>query len=332
MTIDPNTGLIEWRPTATGDYDVTVQASNSEGTDEQTFTIHVAEAPACPIDMISYWKLDETSSGAYADYYDGNDGACSGTCPTPGTGIVNGAQVFSRSSGMGIDVPADASFDWGKDSSFSIEYWMKGVAGTTCVGSQTADNEVIVGRDDASTGLHIWTGCNASGGGVAAWQLRDTSGDGIYVPGTTPINDGEWYHVVVVRDGASDMNYVYVDGALEGSGSYDYAYGFGSATAALNLGWLNLSAGYYYTGHLDEVAIYNRALTAAEIQHHYQASLAGQGYCELGPVAPSITLQLRRGGQRLSGANLRPDPEPARNDDRSEHGLDRVDAHGHQRL
>ena len=39
MTIDGVTGLISWTPTATGTFDVTVEASNTEGTDSQTFTI-----------------------------------------------------------------------------------------------------------------------------------------------------------------------------------------------------------------------------------------------------------------------------------------------------
>jgi agmatine/peptidylarginine deiminase len=42
MTIDPNTGLIEWTPSSTGDVNVVVRATNSEGYDEQNFTISVS--------------------------------------------------------------------------------------------------------------------------------------------------------------------------------------------------------------------------------------------------------------------------------------------------
>jgi hypothetical protein len=44
MTIDTITGLIQWTPTAVGDSDVCVEASNSAGADTQCFTISVAES------------------------------------------------------------------------------------------------------------------------------------------------------------------------------------------------------------------------------------------------------------------------------------------------
>ncbi len=37
MTIDPNSGLIEWIPVESGDYDVVVEAANSKGSDRQEF-------------------------------------------------------------------------------------------------------------------------------------------------------------------------------------------------------------------------------------------------------------------------------------------------------
>ena len=44
MTINPNSGLIQWTPTAVGDSDVCVEAVNSAGADTQCFTISVAES------------------------------------------------------------------------------------------------------------------------------------------------------------------------------------------------------------------------------------------------------------------------------------------------
>jgi hypothetical protein len=49
MTIDAATGLIQWTPTAAGDFDVCVSATNSEGSDTQNFVVTVIpafEAPA----------------------------------------------------------------------------------------------------------------------------------------------------------------------------------------------------------------------------------------------------------------------------------------------
>jgi len=46
MTIDPDTGEITWTPSATGDYSVTVQVSDGDLTDTQSFTITVTKKPS----------------------------------------------------------------------------------------------------------------------------------------------------------------------------------------------------------------------------------------------------------------------------------------------
>ena len=281
MMINEGSGLIEWTSDAPGNFSVTVKAWNSEGEDTQPFTIEVDEAPPCPEGMTSYWKLDETSGSIFEDFYNGNHGACAGGCPTSALGQVNGAQEFDDNTG--IDVPADASFDWAATDSFSIEYWMKRAPGTL------AGNEVIVGRDDTlSSSLHWWTGILS--GGEASFILISTNGDGtgtdLYLHGTTDLTDGSWHHIVVVRDASTERNILYVDGREEASVVVTYSAGFDSVTAALNIGWLNLSGGFHFGGTLDELALYDRALPDVEIQQHYFNGQAERGYCEI--FAPEI--------------------------------------------
>jgi hypothetical protein len=84
---------------------------------------------------------------------------------------------------------------------------------------------------------------------------------------------------------------MYVDGVLEASTTWDY---FGTFTIAspLNIGYL--IDGYHFMGRLDEAAIYNRALTAAEIQGHYNGG-AGQSYCDDAPIV-YLPLAINQGG------------------------------------
>ena len=294
MTIDSATGIITWFAGDIGNYDVIVDAYNSEAAVPQEFTILVEEAPPCPENMTHYLKLDEVSGGVYTDLFSSNSGTCAGSCPEPDTGIVSGAQVFSRGAGTGLNLPADASFDWGSSDSFSIEFWMKKDPGTeTCSGSDTSANEVIAGRDDASSQLHWWIGigCNTDypTQGGAVFNLIDTNAGesgtadisgqvGTAVYGSKNLIDGEWHHVVVVRDGTTNM--LIVDGILEDSMTLAYSNGFGSAVAPINIGWLNLSGGYRFSGTLDEVAVYSRALELNEIQLHFINGLCSKGYCE----------------------------------------------------
>ena len=91
MTIELSTGLISWTLDASGEFEVTVAADNSIGTDTQLLPITVIEA-LCPEDMISYWKLDEDAS-PYIDSYGSGDATCT-NCPAYAVGLVDGAQQF----------------------------------------------------------------------------------------------------------------------------------------------------------------------------------------------------------------------------------------------
>ncbi len=206
MTIDSTTGLIQWTPSAAGDVSVTVRASNVAGYNDQPFTISVAVVPPLPAGMIHYWKLDELSS-PYKDLY-GIDNATCTNCPTATTGIIGGAQEFAGTNQ--VSAADDNTFDWGATDSFSIEFWMKTDAASTCSGDQ-----VIMGRSDGATPLQWWIGC--SDGGAAAFVLKDKNGDIAILNGSTDLTDGQWHHIVAVRDAGTNKVRLYVDAVEETS-------------------------------------------------------------------------------------------------------------------
>ena len=224
----------------------------------------------CPADMSHYWALDD-STAPYGDLCNGADATCT-NCPTFTTDSKrdSGAQQFDGINDE-VNVADDDSFDWAADASFSIELWMKTSAATG------GSNRVLIGRDDPSIGLHWWVGFNASG--LVRFALF-SNGDGVNLGGIgTALNDGEWHHIAAVRDGAADENRIYVDGTLIDYAPHDYSAGFGS-TVALNIGYLNSGSHYRYNGILDEVALWDKALSIEEIEAHYERGLsAGAGYC-----------------------------------------------------
>jgi len=230
----------------------------------------VEEEPSCPEHMIHYWKLNETSGSTYLDSYGDLDGSAI-NIPTPAVGLINGAQDFDGTSEY-ITVADDDSLDWGSTDSFTIELW----ANFTNAASK---NKVMIGRDQ-NGGVHWWLGANQPTG-ITNWNMKGTDGSGIAVTGTTSINDGEWHHIVAVRNESTNKNRLYVDGVEEANATYDYTAGF-DATTTLGIGYMAYhgTPDYYYDGLLDEIALYDSALNASIIQQHYTNGLNGLEYCK----------------------------------------------------
>jgi hypothetical protein len=90
----------------------------------------------------------------------------------------------------------------------------------------------------------------------------------------TGLNDGQWHHVVGIYEKTGDTTgkvTIYADGKWEGSGEGtldDFASPYPLFIGARNE---DNSPGDNWKGTIDEVAIYNRVLTAEEIQQHYQS-------------------------------------------------------------
>ncbi len=154
MTIDSITGLIQWAPTASGDYPVTVQVSNAVNPDDvQSFTIHVIDPGAIPAGLISYWKLDETvmrkliltrweSIMEPAMYHQ------------PQLLDKLAALNYLTAATTKIDVPANPSLDFAAADNFSVEFWYKG-------STVPSANKVAVSRD-LLPARFWWVGINAA--------------------------------------------------------------------------------------------------------------------------------------------------------------------------
>ena len=92
---------------------------------------------------------------------------------------------------------------------------------------------------------------------------------------TEKYNDGKWHFVVGVYDGTT--KYLYVDGVLKLSKSSIYS-NVNSENIRIG-GAVNSAYGHcdasHFMGAIDDVRIYNRALSASEIKQLYQ----GKGTC-----------------------------------------------------
>ena len=225
---------------------------------------------ACPSGLVALWKMEETSGTTFVDSANGHDGACNvGECPISATGVVSHALTFSPATT--VTVPSNSAFDFALSDSFTLEAWIK--PSTVCTAA-----EPVIGRSSTNgTDFQWWLGCET---GKAELIVKDVNLVLGFALGTSTVANGNFHHVVGVRDAGANELRLYVDGTLEATTPTAYTAGFGSGTP-IYLGWYKAAQKYHFSGDLDEVAVYNRALTAQEIADHHTRGLAGHGICDV---------------------------------------------------
>ena len=84
--------------------------------------------------------------------------------------------------------------------------------------------------------------------------------------GTTNFVTGQWYHTVGTYDGSNVK--IYVNGVLEGTAAYTATPN--ATDQPLVIGrWYGNYDGYYHDGEIDQVRIFNKALSSTEISQLY---------------------------------------------------------------
>jgi len=111
--------------------------------------------------------------------------------------------------------------------------------------------------------------------GKATWTTNATSGISDMDAGDgNELIVGEWKHLAFVHDGAKDI--VYVNGIL--ANEKEVTGALNATEKVLGIGFDPISGGLSFDGAIDEVQIYNGALTAAQIADLYQAQNTAPTY------------------------------------------------------
>ena len=185
------------------------------------------------------------------------------------------------------------------DSSGTISFWAK-------TNSDAYEYFISSGDTGSTTSfLGIAHKNSADGGDVYIYQQNDA--DTIdSISGSTNILDNNWHHIVITSDGSSYL--IYVDGVSEtlsvdgGANNGDW---FADTTGRNNftIGALHRSSVVLpFNGNIDEVSIWNTALSAGDISALYQA----KGTANLNDDGNSANLKgwWRMGDGRLDSFNL----------------------------
>jgi hypothetical protein len=220
--------------------------------------------------LIGHWKFDETAGNIAVDEKGNNNGIINTTHVTLGLPGVTGtafgfAGVDDNLAPVGMgDGFIVAALEGNKDLTWS--YWAKVDAVYT--GNRTA----ISLCSSTSANQYIQSGQE---GGFPYGKERIGDGEGTitYNRGTTSFKDVFWHHVVFVID-ADAGHRLYVDGELEASDDIprlNATINFNRfAIGCLFRGDNETKPTDYFVGTIDDVKVFNAALSAADVKMLYQ--------------------------------------------------------------
>lgn len=200
-----------------------------------------------PSTLKAAYSFDNAGSPLADSSPNGNTLTCGTSCPTYSSngGHSGGAYNFAGSNNW-LTIPNESQFDF--SNNFSVNFWMKTNSGFTNAW------EGMVMKGDSAWGVSRYNATAEATFTTFSPGANDVHG------GT--VNNNAWHHVAVTYD--NSYKKVYVDGVEVASSAF-------SATVSQNnlnvrLGFNEEFASADYTGWLDDVRIYGKALTPSEVQ------------------------------------------------------------------
>ena len=202
---------------------------------------HLFEEPG----LIAYWPLDEEHGVIAYDDAAGYDGTLiGGPVWQPDGGMVDGALEFD---GMDDYMSTNPVLN-PADGAFSVVAWIKG----------GVPGQVILSQADATNWL-----CTDLVGGCLMTQLHAAGRGGAPLLSNTCITDNLWHWIGFVWDGS--YRHLYVDG-VEVANDVAQLTSLLSDDSGLFLGaGCYREPGIFFSGLIDDVRIYDVALSAEEI-------------------------------------------------------------------
>jgi glucose/arabinose dehydrogenase len=233
----------------------------------------VVEAAVPTSGLVGYWSFDE-GSGSTAGDGSGNGHA--------GTLTYGPTWAGAAECKLGACLSFDGADDYVKvldatalrlTGDVSVSAWINptGLGGKRSVVSKRYEFELGPVSESSPHGLQA--------------SYKDPDGTPRSNPLTPSTTLNVWQHVVLVRDSSTHQVTGYSNGAVSATSGYSTEPGTSSYN--LNIG-RNPDSSQQFKGLIDEVRVYDRALTAAEVQ---------ELYAQMGPPAP--------------GPGPQPQPQPA---------------------
>jgi uncharacterized repeat protein (TIGR01451 family) len=258
-------GTLTLSASATGTEPDPNSANNSAS---KTTTVTPTSCTAIPSGAVAWYRAESNGIDSAGPNFATANGGASYTTGKVGQAFnLNGTSAY-------VSAPDNSTL---RPSSLTLETWVwfTSIPSTGVIVSKTAGSA-------ANDSYLLWYQ-----GGALHGVVGNTSGPGTIVDYTWTPTLNTWYHVAFTSDAAGQAETLYVNGAIVGTATNTTAIGYDANPLLIGAEIENSTTQYFFPGLIDELTLYNRALSQSEVQAVYGAGTFGK--CFIAPSAPSIS-------------------------------------------
>jgi len=214
--------------------------------------------------LVGWWKLDEGSGQTAADSSgNGLDGTLTDAAWTnPGYDGTGWCVELNRAGSVNLGNPKALDFGTGD---WTVTAWIN----TTITGTAETERGTVYAKGGDNGGGHRYTVCVGEISSGCVTLTCDDDVTKVQATGSTLVNNGEWHLVTGQRQGTTIR--VAADGVFDGQNTVAATYNLkGTAQHNAYLGAItnhtDSSLFKKYKGLIDDVRVYDHALSAAELK------------------------------------------------------------------
>jgi hypothetical protein len=205
-------------------------------------------------DLVAYYDMEN-------NLLDGSGNGLNGTAigaPTFSAGLGSFGMALSLAGADCVDLGEQAAFD--PIGSFSVSLW----ANAEVWNSDWA-HAMIGNRGEDNVGWQIRRYASSSN---IAFTTRGVGNDDTQSNAVMPL--GDWVHIACVYDNSANTKQIYINGALDQEVTTNAGVSIAATTHNTYIGARatsdNTGQEAFFTGLLDEIQVYNKALSAGEVE------------------------------------------------------------------
>jgi len=206
--------------------------------------------------LVGAWTFDKDEGGIVKDDSgNGYDGELVGNAKVDKNGKYGSAVATDGTEGY-VMIPDDPAFEFEGDFSLACWVWNETLPAEASSFITKGYHRPAANGGDAKP----WYLVYFMPAGTVDLYLRDTNAANSRAIGKTTVSDGQWHHIVAMKD--NDEVRIYIDGKEDGTAAaVDAKYGENDQPLVFMVHYDR-----WFAGMIDEVAVFDKALSEGEIE------------------------------------------------------------------